>query len=294
MEGHGAGDLARAARRARSPTHPTFAVLLYRGGRPGTIPTPRASAFAEHGWGGSWVDGVFDFHHFHSTSHEVLAVVDGSATLELGGPQGEALKMSPGRRRRAAGAGRLRQLVQRGVEVGAERVGVGQRVGVAETPKRRSRAVTTPIETRGGRQRHRRVDLRRRQPTGSAAPPGPATLETVRLNSRGCANAWASARWTGPGVRASVRNAASTGSASPSRRRCAVAACTAREPRHGVGLVARQREEQERDPVAAAGVVLARAHVGRDHRLQPRGGSPRRSASGAGRPRRPRARRRSA
>jgi uncharacterized protein YjlB len=37
---------------------------------------------AEHGWGGSWVDGVFDFHHFHSTSHEAHAVVAGAATLE--------------------------------------------------------------------------------------------------------------------------------------------------------------------------------------------------------------------
>ena len=46
--------------------------------------------FAQHGWGGAWTDGVFDFHHFHSTSHEVLAVVAGSATLELGGPQGES------------------------------------------------------------------------------------------------------------------------------------------------------------------------------------------------------------
>jgi uncharacterized protein YjlB len=52
--------------------------------------------FAEHGWGGSWVDGIFDFHHFHSTSHEALAVVAGSATVELGGPQGEAFEVAAG------------------------------------------------------------------------------------------------------------------------------------------------------------------------------------------------------
>ena len=39
---------------------------------------------------------MFDFHHFHSTSHEVLAVVAGSATLELGGPQGEAFEVAAG------------------------------------------------------------------------------------------------------------------------------------------------------------------------------------------------------
>ena len=52
--------------------------------------------FAEHGWGGSWVDGVFDFHHFHSTSHEALAVIAGQATIELGGPQGEAFDVAKG------------------------------------------------------------------------------------------------------------------------------------------------------------------------------------------------------
>jgi uncharacterized protein YjlB len=39
---------------------------------------------------------VFDFHHFHSTSHEVLAVVAGQATLELGGPQGRAFDVYAG------------------------------------------------------------------------------------------------------------------------------------------------------------------------------------------------------
>lgn len=73
------------------PNHPSFAVLLYRE----VEGDPRA-LFAEHGWGGSWVDGVFDFHHFHSTSHEVLGVLSGVATLELGGPQGQSFEVSAG------------------------------------------------------------------------------------------------------------------------------------------------------------------------------------------------------
>jgi uncharacterized protein YjlB len=77
------------------PNHPSFAVLLYRGTGL-TDPAAARERFAANGWGGSWVDGVFDFHHFHSTSHEVLAVVAGSATLELGGPQGRAFEVSAG------------------------------------------------------------------------------------------------------------------------------------------------------------------------------------------------------
>ena len=81
----------------RVPNHPSFAVLVYHG-----VDAARRGAaacralFDEHGWRGAWVDGVFDFHHFHSTSHEVLGVVAGRATLELGGPQGQAFEVARG------------------------------------------------------------------------------------------------------------------------------------------------------------------------------------------------------
>lgn len=74
------------------PNHPRFDVLLYPGVDVGDV----QALFARHGWGGSWVNGVFDFHHFHSTSHEVLAVISGSARIELGGPQGETFEVAAG------------------------------------------------------------------------------------------------------------------------------------------------------------------------------------------------------
>ena len=81
----------------RIPNHPRFPVLLYRGVDAAAAGADAARAcFAANDWGGSWVDGVFDFHHFHSTSHEVLAVIAGSAVLELGGPQGEAFEVAAG------------------------------------------------------------------------------------------------------------------------------------------------------------------------------------------------------
>jgi uncharacterized protein YjlB len=74
------------------PNHPRFPVLIYRGVDVGDA----RALFAAHGWGGSWVNGIFDFHHFHSTSHEALAIVSGTATVELGGPQGESFEVSAG------------------------------------------------------------------------------------------------------------------------------------------------------------------------------------------------------
>ena len=79
------------------PNHPRFAVLLDRAvGDASDGASACRALFARHGWAGSWVDGVFDFHHFHSTSHEVLGVVAGSATLALGGPQGRTFDVEAG------------------------------------------------------------------------------------------------------------------------------------------------------------------------------------------------------
>jgi uncharacterized protein YjlB len=79
------------------PNNPRFPVLIYQGVDGAAAGADAArELFAQHGWGGSWVNSVFPFHHYHSTSHEALAVVAGAATIELGGPQGEAFDVSAG------------------------------------------------------------------------------------------------------------------------------------------------------------------------------------------------------
>ncbi|WP_029036895.1 cupin domain-containing protein [Salinimicrobium xinjiangense] len=52
--------------------------------------------FAENDWKNSWRNGVFDYHHYHSNTHEVLGVYNGSALLQLGGEKGQKIRVSAG------------------------------------------------------------------------------------------------------------------------------------------------------------------------------------------------------
>lgn len=52
--------------------------------------------FARHGWLGAWRDGIFAFHHFHSTTHEVLGVARGWAEVRFGGEAGATQHLAAG------------------------------------------------------------------------------------------------------------------------------------------------------------------------------------------------------
>jgi uncharacterized protein YjlB len=52
--------------------------------------------FSSNGWTNSWRWGVYDFHHYHSNTHEVLGVYSGSATIKFGGENGEDVRLGAG------------------------------------------------------------------------------------------------------------------------------------------------------------------------------------------------------
>lgn len=52
--------------------------------------------FQANGWGGSWRNGIYPYHHYHSTAHEVLGVYGGNATVQLGGPNGMVIDVGTG------------------------------------------------------------------------------------------------------------------------------------------------------------------------------------------------------
>ncbi|HEX5171612.1 MAG TPA: cupin domain-containing protein [Cyclobacteriaceae bacterium] len=52
--------------------------------------------FARENWTNSWRNGIYSYHHYHSTSHEVLGVYSGEALVHLGGEAGEKIKVQAG------------------------------------------------------------------------------------------------------------------------------------------------------------------------------------------------------
>src|SRR5215213_3915721 len=78
-----------------------FSVLIYKN----AINLPRQknkaseivqAIFARNGWKNSWRNGIYDFHHYHSNTHECMAVTMGTATVMLGGVNGKKVELGQG------------------------------------------------------------------------------------------------------------------------------------------------------------------------------------------------------
>lgn len=76
-----------------------FPLLIYQGAVRGAT---RESApvfeelFTSNQWRGTWRDGIYTYHHYHSTTHEVLGIYSGSATVQFGGEGGHKQKLTAG------------------------------------------------------------------------------------------------------------------------------------------------------------------------------------------------------
>src|SRR3954469_24841430 len=49
-----------------------------------------------NGWSNTWRNGIYNFHHYHSTTHEVMGICSGKATILLGGPKGKKATLEQG------------------------------------------------------------------------------------------------------------------------------------------------------------------------------------------------------
>lgn len=83
----------------RTPNHPRLPLIVMRCTQAADAEDPAEwleKRFTAHGWGSTWRWGVYSYHHFHSTNHEVLGVSRGSASLMLGGEKGGEFEVTAG------------------------------------------------------------------------------------------------------------------------------------------------------------------------------------------------------
>ena len=83
------------------PNNKTLPVLLYKSAleleeKEKKAATELEKTFETNDWKNSWRDGIYDYHHYHSITHEVLGVYSGSVTVQVGGEQGITLEMKKG------------------------------------------------------------------------------------------------------------------------------------------------------------------------------------------------------
>jgi len=81
------------------PNNSKLPLIIYKGALsllPGDDASVIVNVFKQNDWTNSWINGIFDYHLYHSTTHEVLGVFTGTADVQLGGPHGVCIELSRG------------------------------------------------------------------------------------------------------------------------------------------------------------------------------------------------------
>lgn len=81
------------------PNNDKLPLLVYQAALKLSDDDPAAiceAVFAANRWGGSWRNGIYPYHHYHSTAHEALGICRGEARVQFGGEKGVILSVSRG------------------------------------------------------------------------------------------------------------------------------------------------------------------------------------------------------
>ncbi|GHF62316.1 uncharacterized protein YjlB [Deinococcus metalli] len=71
-------------------------VRVYRAALKDRSPERIGAHLAAREWTNSWQNGIYPYHHYHSTAHEVLVIARGHVTVTLGGEGGPHLALAAG------------------------------------------------------------------------------------------------------------------------------------------------------------------------------------------------------
>jgi uncharacterized protein YjlB len=91
-------ELYRLADDGVIPNNAALPLIVYRSALPpfGDVAEKFETLFARNGWSGGWRAGIFAYHHYHSTAHEVLGIASGQARVRFGGDGGESVEVRAG------------------------------------------------------------------------------------------------------------------------------------------------------------------------------------------------------
>lgn len=80
------------------PNNAALPLIIYRGvfSSAADVASACETRFAANRWGGGWRDGIYDYHHYHSTAHETLGIAAGHASVRFGGDNGSTVVVRTG------------------------------------------------------------------------------------------------------------------------------------------------------------------------------------------------------
>ena len=79
------------------PSNPALPLVIYHDALSADATTADAiELFGANNWGGAWINGIYDFHHYHARAHEVLANLGPTVTVQFGGAAGPIIDFQTG------------------------------------------------------------------------------------------------------------------------------------------------------------------------------------------------------
>jgi len=78
------------------PNNSQYPLLIYK--QVLDYPNPEAvkRLLKENHWINSWANSIYDYHHYHSNTHETLVIIAGHCKVQMGGPKGAVYDVAQG------------------------------------------------------------------------------------------------------------------------------------------------------------------------------------------------------